>query len=109
MPMEPHLVGINHARLDGSIYCREYRPKGRHSRVIQFVHNVGHQHCIAVAGVDARIPACSTVGWIGPVVQVLGEFFVVINHRRVTFSFLIASRKQQCCLQGISFGGHVVD
>ena len=107
--MESHFVGIYYARLDGSIYCREYRPKGRHSGIIQFVHNVGHQYRIAVAGVDARIPACSTVRWIGPVVQILREFFVIVDHRRVTFSFLIASRKQQCRLQGISFGGHVVD
>ena len=38
--VQTHFIGIDHACLQGSIYCREHRPYRRHARIIHFVDDI---------------------------------------------------------------------
>ena len=104
--MDSHPVSVYDTCLDRCFQRWKDAPDRRHPRIVDLVDDVGHEHGIAVARVDALVEAVGRRKCV--VVQSLGDLLVEVDDGGITLPLLIVGREEEGPLEAVSLVALVI-
>src|SRR5690606_15155487 len=102
MSVDSNILLIYNSSIDSGLYSWYHTGYCRHTRIIQFILDIGHQYGIAIIGVHSSIETSAWEGRLRIIILLLGQSFVDIRNRGIRLALYIIGWKVKRGFQRVS-------